>query len=277
MLHQKSVKKLPITVAFNEIDRKSMNTLFNIKGKVALITGSSRGIGLSTAELFAANGAKVVISSRKAEACQAVAEKIRASGGEAIAIPCHIGDKSQLENLVSKTIEQWGRIDILICNAATNPVYGSLAELEDSAYEKIMDTNLKSTFWLCNLVLPQMAENGGGNVVMLSSIASIKGSAVIGCYGMSKAAESALSRNLAVEWGPKNIRVNSIAPGVVETDFAQTLINDPKRKATVETQIPLKRLGQPIDIAGIALFLSSDASAFITGQVLVADGGQTIA
>ncbi|MGV2870954.1 SDR family NAD(P)-dependent oxidoreductase [Colwellia sp. E150_009] len=254
-----------------------MNTIFNIKGKVALITGSTRGIGLKTAELFAANGAKVVISSRKTQACEDVAEKIRNSGGEAVAIPCHIGDKSQLENLVNKTLEHWGKIDILICNAATNPVYGTLSELSDSAYEKIMDTNLKSTFWLCNLVLPKMAENGGGNVVMLSSIASMKGSNVIGCYGMSKAAESALSRNLAVEWGAKNIRVNSIAPGVIVTDFAKTLIDDPKRKSAVETQVPLKRLGQPIDIASIALFLSSDASAYITGQVLVADGGQTIA
>ncbi|AQU84740.1 MULTISPECIES: SDR family NAD(P)-dependent oxidoreductase [unclassified Halomonas] len=253
-----------------------MIDFLNLEGKVALITGSSRGIGRSIAEVFAQQGAKVVISSRKPEPCAAVAEAICEQGGEAISIPCHIGDKTQLENLVKRTLAEWGRIDILVCNAATNPVYGPMSELTDEAYDKIMDTNVKSTFWLCNNVLPKMADQGGGNVIMLSSIAALRGNTTIGCYGVSKAAEAALTRNLAVEWGPRNIRVNSIAPGVVETDFAKALVEDPVRKQRAETRTPLRRLGQPIDIAGVALFLASPMSSYVTGQVVVADGGETI-
>ena len=253
-----------------------MQDLFSLKDKVALITGSTKGIGLSIAETYAAAGAKVVISSRKAEVCEAVANELREKGFEAIAKPCHIGDKAQLQDLVDTTLATWGKIDVLVCNAATNPVYGPLSELTDEAWDKIMDTNVKSTFWLCNMVLPGMAEAGGGSVILLSSIAAIKGNDKIGCYGMSKAAEAALTRNLAVEWGPKGIRVNAIAPGVVVTDFAKALVEDPKRKTIVENQTPLRRLGQPIDIAGVAQFLATDASAYMTGQYLVADGGTTI-
>ena len=253
-----------------------MQDLFSLKDKVALITGSTKGIGLSIAETYAAAGAKVVISSRKAEVCEAVANELREKGYEAIAKPCHIGDKAQLQDLVDTTLATWGKIDVLVCNAATNPVYGPLSELTDDAWDKIMDTNVKSTFWLCNMVLPGMAKAGGGSVILLSSIAAIKGNDKIGCYGMSKAAEAALTRNLAVEWGPKGIRVNAIAPGVVVTDFAKALVEDPKRKAIVENQTPLRRLGQPIDIAGVAQFLATDASAYMTGQYLVADGGTTI-
>ena len=253
-----------------------MQHLFSLKDKVALITGTTKGIGLSIAETYAAAGAKVVISSRKAEVCEAVANELREKGHEAIAKPCHIGDKAQLQALVDTTLATWGKIDVLVCNAATNPVYGPLSELTDDAWDKIMDTNVKSTFWLCNMVLPGMAKAGGGSVILLSSIAAIKGNDKIGCYGMSKAAEAALTRNLAVEWGPKGIRVNAIAPGVVVTDFAKALVEDPKRKAIVENQTPLRRLGQPIDIAGVAQFLATDASAYMTGQYLVADGGTTI-
>ena len=253
-----------------------MQDLFSLKDKVALITGSTKGIGLSIAETYAAAGAKVVISSRKAEVCEAVANDLREKGYEAIAKPCHIGDKAQLQDLVDTTLATWGKIDVLVCNAATNPVYGPLSDLTDDAWDKIMDTNVKSTFWLCNMVLPGMAKAGGGSVILLSSIAAIKGNDKIGCYGMSKAAEAALTRNLAVEWGPKGIRVNAIAPGVVVTDFAKALVEDPKRKAIVENQTPLRRLGQPIDIAGVAQFLATDASAYMTGQYLVADGGTTI-
>ena len=253
-----------------------MQDLFSLKDKVALITGSTKGIGLSIAETYAAAGAKVVISSRKAEVCEAVANDLREKGYEAIAKPCHIGDKAQLQDLVDTTLATWGKINVLVCNAATNPVYGPLSDLTDDAWDKIMDTNVKSTFWLCNMVLPGMAKAGGGSVILLSSIAAIKGNDKIGCYGMSKAAEAALTRNLAVEWGPKGIRVNAIAPGVVVTDFAKALVEDPKRKAIVENQTPLRRLGQPIDIAGVAQFLATDASAYMTGQYLVADGGTTI-
>lgn len=253
-----------------------MKNLTNLEGKVALITGSSKGIGRAIAETFAEYGAKVVISSRKAEPCQAVADAINAKGGTAISIPCHIGKKGELENLVLETEKQLGDIDILVCNAATNPAYGPMSELSDEAYDKIMDTNVKSTFWLCNMVMPNMAKRGGGNVILLSSIAGIRGNNVIGCYGMSKAAEAAMSRNLAVEWGPKNIRINSIAPGIIETDFAKALIEDPGRRERIENSLPLRRIGQPVDIAGVALFLASDASAYMTGQTIVADGGETI-
>lgn len=253
-----------------------MHDMFSLSGKVALITGSTKGIGLSIATTMAKAGAKVVISSRKEAVCNEVAESLTKEGFDAISIPCHIGDKAQLQNLVDTTLATWGKIDVLVCNAATNPVYGPLSQLTDEAWDKIMDTNVKSTFWLCNMVLPSMAEAGSGSVILLSSIAAFKGNDKIGCYGMSKAAEAAHSRNLAVEWGPKGIRVNSIAPGVIVTDFAKALVEDPNRKAIVENQTPLRRLGQPEDIAGIAQFLASPASAYVTGQLIVADGGTTI-
>ena len=253
-----------------------MNSLFDMTGKVALITGSTKGIGRSIAEEMARAGARVVISSRKAEACEEVANELKAAGHEAIAIPCHVGKKDQLQNLVDKTLEAWGQIDVLVCNAATNPVYGPTSELTDDAWDKIMETNVKGTFWLCNMVLPQMAERGDGAVVMLSSIAGLRGNTVIGTYGVSKAAEAALARNLAVEWGPRGIRVNAIAPGLIKTDFAKALWEDPERVKRAEDKTPLRRIGDPVDIAGVALFLSTPASAYVTGQVIVADGGETV-
>lgn len=251
------------------------NPLFDMTGKVAVITGSTKGIGRSIAEEMARSGAKVVISSRKADVCEKVAGELREQGFEALAIPCHVGRKDDLQNLVDKTIEAWGKIDVLVCNAATNPVYGPTSEMTDEAWDKIMDTNVKGTFWLTNMVLPQMAERGEGAVVLLSSIAGIRGNTTIGTYGVSKAAEAALARNLAVEWGPKGIRVNSIAPGLVRTDFAKALTDDPVRAKRAEEKTPLRRIGEPVDIAGLAVFLSTRASAYITGQVIVADGGET--
>ncbi|WP_372972498.1 SDR family NAD(P)-dependent oxidoreductase [Marinobacter sp.] len=252
------------------------NPLFDMTGKVALITGSTKGIGRSIAEEMARLGAKVVISSRKADACEQVAGELKAQGFEAIAIPCHVGKKDDLQNLVDKTLDAWGKIDVLVCNAATNPVYGPTSEMTDEAWDKIMDTNVKGTFWLTNMVLPGMAERGEGAVVLLSSIAGIRGNTTIGTYGVSKAAEAALARNLAVEWGPKGIRINSIAPGLIKTDFAKALWEDPVRVKRAEEKTPLRRIGDPVDIAGLAVFLSTKASAYITGQVIVADGGETI-
>lgn len=252
------------------------NPLFDMTGKVALITGSTKGIGRSIAQEMARLGAKVVISSRKADACEQVANELKEQGYEAIAIPCHVGKKDDLKNLVEKTNEAWGDIDVLVCNAATNPVYGTTAEMTDEAWDKIMDTNVKGTFWLTNMVLPQMAGKGEGAVVLLSSIAGIRGNTTIGTYGVSKAAEAALARNLAVEWGPKGIRINSIAPGLIKTDFAKALWEDPVRVKRAEDKTPLRRIGDPVDIAGLAVFLSTKASAYITGQVIVADGGETI-
>ncbi|MGO4677445.1 SDR family NAD(P)-dependent oxidoreductase [Bosea sp. 2YAB26] len=250
--------------------------MFDVQGKVALITGSSRGIGKATAQQLAHSGARVVVSSRKQDACDAVAGEIRASGGEAIAKACHVGSHEQLKGLVDHVLEVWGGIDILVCNAAINPVYGPLSTLPDEAFTKIMAVNVQSAIWLSNLVLPQMADRGGGAVIMMSSIAGLRGTGVIGAYGMSKAAEAALARNLAVEWGPKGIRVNAIAPGIVRTDFARELVESPERRAQMEQRTPLRRFGEVEDIAGIVHFLASPASAYITGQVIVADGGETV-
>lgn len=250
--------------------------LFDLSGRVALVTGSSRGIGRAIAHQMAARGAKVVVSSRKQEACDAVVAEIREAGGEATAIACHIGKKEQLQALVDGATEAFGGIDILVCNAATNPVYGATAEMTDEAWDKILETNVRGTFWLCNMVLPGMAEAGGGSVIILSSITALRGNNVIGTYGVSKAAEAALARNLAVEWGPRQIRVNAIAPGLVRTDFAKALLDDPAHQRQAEQRTPLRRIGEPDDIAGVAVMLASAAGAYITGHTLVADGGETI-
>ena len=254
-----------------------VGAIFDLTGKVALITGSSRGIGKAIAEAMAAAGAKVVISSRKAEACKAVAERLRGHGHHAIAIPCNVSAKDELERLVEATMKEWGRVDILVGNAATNPVFGPLSEVPDSAFDKVMGTNVRSNFWLCNMVIPQMAARKDGAVILIASIAGIKGNTTIGTYGISKAAEMQLARNLALEWGPHNIRVNAIAPGVVRTDFARALWEDEGRRKRLEAATPLRRIGEPEDIAGLAVFLASPAGSFITGQSIVADGGRTIA
>ncbi|HEY4372274.1 MAG TPA: SDR family oxidoreductase [Burkholderiales bacterium] len=253
------------------------DSLFDLSGKTALITGSTRGIGRAIALQLARAGARVVICSRKAEACEAVRAEFAAQGLTAIAVPCNVGRREELEHLVARTIEAYGRIDVLVCNAATNPAHGPTAAASDEAFDKIMATNVRATWQLCNLVIPQMAERGDGAVIIVSSIAALKGNDVIGLYGVSKAAEAALTRNLAVEWGPRNVRVNAIAPGLVKTDFARALWEDETLRAAREAATPLRRLGEPEDIAGLALLLASPAGAFITGQTIVADGGVTIA
>ncbi|PYC47083.1 short-chain dehydrogenase [Litorivita pollutaquae] len=250
--------------------------MLDLNGKTAIVTGSSRGIGRAIAELFARCGANVVVSSRTMEACTPVVESIAAQGGEAMAIPCHIGHKQELQALVEKTIAAYGQIDMLICNAAINPVYGPMSETSDEVFDKIMGTNVRSTLNLCNMVLPIMAAQGGGTVVIMSSIAGMRGNISIGAYGISKAAEAALARNLAVEWGPDNIRINALAPGLVKTDFARALWEDPVRLERAENRTPLRRIGTPEDIAGTALFLATELSSYITGQTIVADGGETI-
>jgi len=251
--------------------------MFDLKGKVAIVTGSSRGIGRAIAEMFAEAGAKVVVSSRKAEACEEVAEGIRAKGGEAIVIPCHIGDTEQLQNLVDRTIAEWGRIDVLVPNAAINPVYGPLQDLDDAVFDKMLITNVRVINTLCKMVLPGMAEQGGGAVVVISSVAAIKGSTTLGAYGVTKAADAALVRALALEWGPKNIRVNAIGPGLVKTDFARALWEDPERIERINNANPLRRMGKPEEIAGTALWLATEASGYVTGQLVIADGGQSFA
>ncbi|MET0604857.1 MAG: SDR family oxidoreductase [Beijerinckiaceae bacterium] len=254
-----------------------MTTPFHLTGKTAIVTGSSRGIGRATAELFAELGAKVIVSSRTAAACEPVAEAIRAKGGEAHVIACNISRRAEIDALVEGARKTYGPIDILVCNAAVNPTFGPLATLTDEAFDKIMGSNVKSNLWLCNLVLPEMAARGGGSVVIISSIAGIRGTTVIGGYGMSKAADFALARNLAVEWGEKNIRVNCVAPGLIKTDFARALWEDEKSLARRNAATPLRRIGDPPEIATVAAFLASPAASFITGQIIVADGGVTIA
>ncbi len=249
---------------------------FSLSGKVALVTGSTRGIGKSIAEEMARAGARVVVSSRKAEACEQVRAEFETQGYEVLAQACNVSRKEELQALVDATLKRWGRIDIAVSNAASNPYYGPLAAIPDDAFDKIFNNNVKSVLWLAAMTLPGMAEHGGGSYITVGSIGGIIASTVIGAYGMSKAADHMLVKNLAAEWGPKNVRVNAIAPGLIKTDFAKALWEDPQRRKEREAATPLRRLGEPKDIGGIAAFLASDAAAFITGQCIVADGGVTI-
>jgi NAD(P)-dependent dehydrogenase (short-subunit alcohol dehydrogenase family) len=251
--------------------------LFDLSGKVAIVTGSSRGIGRAIAEAFAEAGARVVISSRNEAPCEEVAAAIRAKGGQAIAIKCRISDHAQIENLVARTREKWGGVDILVCNAAINPHYGRLEDLTDQIFERMMMNNVLSNLWLSKLVVPDMKAKHDGSIIFISSIGGLKSSTVIAMYGVTKAADIALCRSLAAEWGPEGVRVNCIAPGLVETAFARALYEDPERRAKREAETPLRRLGQPEDIAGAALLLASRAGAFITGQTIIVDGGMMIA
>jgi len=251
------------------------SALFDLRGHVAVITGSSRGIGRAIAEQLARAGARVVISSRKPEAVEAVAAAIRAEGHEALAIPANISRKEDLDHLVDATLAAWGRIDCLVCNAASNPYFGPMAGLGDEVFDKIMRNNVLANLWLCNRVAPGMAERGGGSIIVVSSIGGLRGDPYLGAYNISKAADMQLVRNLAVEWGSRGVRANTIAPGLIKTDFARALWESPALREKVERATPLARLGEPDDIGGIAVFLASRAAAFITGQVIVADGGVT--
>jgi NAD(P)-dependent dehydrogenase (short-subunit alcohol dehydrogenase family) len=256
------------------------SNLFDLTGKVALITGSSKGIGRAIAEEMARHGAWVVISSRKADVCNQVADAINAelSGqpGGAVAIPAHIGHREEIERLVAQTREQLGPIDVLVCNAAVNPYYGPMRELPDSAFEKILGTNIISNHWLAQSVLPGMIERKDGAIIIVSSVGGLKGSSDLGAYCISKAADLQLVRNLAVENGPHNVRVNAISPGLVRTDFARALWENPDLLKRRTANDPLRRIGEPEEIAGIAVYLASRAGTFTTGQNFVIDGGSTI-
>jgi NAD(P)-dependent dehydrogenase (short-subunit alcohol dehydrogenase family) len=219
----------------------------------------------------------VVVSSRKAEPCEEVVAGIKKAGGKAVAIPAHIGDKAALQGLVDKARQTFGKIDVLVCNAAVNPYFGPLAEISDDAFDRIMDSNVRSNLWLCNMVIPEMAKRQDGSVIIVSSIGGLRGSSMLGAYGISKAADMQLARSLAVEWGSSNVRINAIAPGLVKTDFARALWENKELLSQTLKQSPLGIIGEPVDIAGAAILLASGAGRFITGQTFVVDGGVTIA
>lgn len=247
---------------------------FDLQGRIALVTGATRGIGKSIAEELARAGARICISSRKAEACRETEEQFRRSGYEVLAQPCNVSRKEDLQALVDATVRRWGSPDIVVANAASNPYYGPLTDIPDEAFDKIVGNNVKSVLWLAAMTLPGM--KNGGSFTLVGSIGGLRANTVIGAYGMSKAMSHHLVRNLAAEWGPKQVRVNAIAPGLIKTDFARALWEDKARASERVSNTPLRRLGEPRDIGGIAVFLASDAAAFITGQVIVADGGVTI-
>jgi len=252
--------------------------LFDLTGKVAIVTGSSRGIGLAIAAALAEHGCKVVISSRKQDACDEVAHAINAQHGDerAIAVAASISDKEALQNLVDETRRQFGRIDVLVCNAASNPYYGPMAGISDDQFRKILDNNVIANHWLISMVAPEMLERGEGSIIIVSSIGGLTSSTMIGAYNISKAADFQLARNLAAEFGPSGVRVNCIAPGLIKTDFARALWENPDTLKAVTRATPLRRIGEPHEIAGAAVFLASPASTFMTGQTMVVDGGSMI-
>ena len=254
-----------------------MSHLFDLTGKVAIVTGSSRGIGRAIAEGLAHHGARVVISSRKQDACEQVAKAINDARGEerAIAIAASISDKEALQRLVDETKQRLGKIDILVCNAASNPYFGPMAGITDEQFRKILDNNVIANHWLVSMAAPEMLARSSGSIIIVSSVGGLTSSTVIGAYNISKAADLQLVRNLAAEFGPKGVRVNAIAPGLVRTDFARALWENPEILKRVTSVAALKRIGEPHELAGAAIFLACDASSFVTGQTLVVDGGST--
>lgn len=252
-----------------------MANLFDLTGKSAIVTGSSRGIGKAIAHRLAEHGANVVISSRKQDACEAAAAEINVQVGRkaAIAAAANIGAKQALQHLVDEANRAFGKIDICVCNAASNPYFGPMSGMSDDQFLKILQNNVISNHWLINMCAPQMRERKDGAIIIVSSVGGLKGSPVIGAYNISKAADMQLARNLAGEFGPDNVRVNTIAPGLVQTDFARALWENPEILKASTSRSALKRIGQPDEIAGMAVFLASAAGGFTTGQTFVIDGG----
>jgi NAD(P)-dependent dehydrogenase (short-subunit alcohol dehydrogenase family) len=254
-----------------------MANLFDLTGKVAIVTGSTRGIGRAAAEAMAEHGAKLVISSRNQDACDEAAGEINArfGAGTAIAVAASLSDKAGLQHLVDETRRAFGQIDVLVCNAATNPYYGPLAEIADEQFRKILDNNIVSNHWLIQMVAPEMRARREGSIIIVSSIGGLRGSRLLGAYSVSKAADMQLARNYAVEFGPDNVRVNCIVPGLIKTEFARALWEDPQRAAAINSTTPLRRIGEPEEIASAVVYMASKAGAFMTGHAMVIDGGAT--
>ncbi|MEI7758095.1 MAG: glucose 1-dehydrogenase [Bacteroidota bacterium] len=252
------------------------NQIFNLKDKVALITGASKGIGEATARFFAACGARVIINSRKQDDLDKVSESIRATGGDCVGYAANAGDIAACKELIAKVIASHGGIDILVNNAATNPVFGPVDDCEEWAFDKIMSVNVKAPFELGKLVHPLMKIRGGGSIINISSVAGIRPDPGLGIYSVSKAALNMLTKVTAKEYGVDNIRVNSICPGLIKTKFSEALWTNEKMLAYFVKQTPISRMGTVEEIAGLALYLASDASSFTTGSIFTADGGITI-
>ena len=250
--------------------------IFDLSGRVAIVTGSTRGIGRAIAEALAAQGAKVVISSRKAESCEEVAQAVNDAGGEAVAIPCNVSHEDQLQNLVDETVKTWGRIDTLVCNAAANPHYGPFLDIPDDMYDKTMLVNVRNVMKLCRMVIPDMSQRGDGSIVIVSSTGALHGSDYLGTYCLTKAADVQMVKNLAVAHGKDGIRANAILPGLVRTHFAKALWEDPDALAAAEKATTLGRIGEPIDLAGIAVYLAAPAGRWTSGQTFVIDGGWAV-
>jgi len=252
-------------------------TEFSLEGKVALITGSSRGIGRAVALRMAQAGAKVVVSSRKMENVRPVADEIEAAGGRALAVQAHVGKPDDVTALVEQAVEAFGRVDVAVNNAATNPHFGPLLTAEEWQWDKILDTNLKSVFRVCKAVAPHMEAQGGGKIINMSSIAGLRPSGAMGVYSVSKAAMIMLTQVLALELGHLNIQVNAIAPGIIKTGFSQVMWQTPQIADPVRKSLPSGRFGEPEDVAGLALYLASPASDYVTGAIFVVDGGMSVA
>jgi NAD(P)-dependent dehydrogenase (short-subunit alcohol dehydrogenase family) len=255
----------------------SISKQFNLEGKVAIVTGSSKGIGKAIAKGLAENGAQVVISSRSQEACDAVANEFQAVGLKAIGIACHIGKEDQRENLVAQTISAFGRIDILVNNAAINPVFGPIEEVDPAIFDKIMEVNVKAPWSLSNLVLPHLQAHKNGSIINIASVEALTPGFGLGIYSTSKAAILMLSKNQAKEWGKHGIRVNAICPGLIKTKFSAALWKNEKILVKIQKTLPSQRMGMPEEMVGLACLLASDAGGYMTGGVYTADGGYMIA
>lgn len=247
--------------------------LFNLSGKVALVTGASRGIGESIAKTLAAYGAHVIVSSRKVEACESVVAAIRASGGSAEARACHIGEMAQIEALFTEVEAAHGRLDILVNNAAANPYYGSIVDTDLSAFQKTIDVNIRGYFFMSSFGVKLMAKNGGGSIVNVASINGVTPGALQGIYSITKAAVISMTKAFANECAPMGVRVNALLPGATDTKFASALVNNPAFLENFLKRIPLNRVAEPDEMAGAVLYLASDAASYTTGTCINVDGG----